>query len=255
MQQAKHETMSNMGQEKVVGVLGGMGPEATVDFMSKVIARTNAINASHDTACADQDHIRMLIDHNPRIPNRHEAIKGSGEDVGAFLADMATRLESAGADFLVMVCNTAHAFQTDIQQAAKIPFVSIIDEVIAELKNTQPQNTKVGVMAAQGCLDAELYQKALTEAGFQLIVWSGEELAEFMDTVYQIKSGNTDEKIKQAMLSLANILIDKGAEVVLAGCTEIPIVLHQDSLSVPMLSSTDILVDRVIDYSLGNISL
>ncbi len=242
-------------QKKIVGVLGGMGPDATVDFMSKVIARTNTINKANGKAGADQDHIRMLIDHNPRIPNRHEAIKGVGEDVGAYLADMATRLENAGADFLVMVCNTAHAFQADIQQAAKIPFVSIIDEVIAELKNTQPQNTKVGLMAAQGCLDAELYQQALNEAGFQLVVWSDAELAEFMGTVYQIKSGNTDEQIKQAMLSLANTLIDKGAEVILAGCTEIPLVLHEDSLSVPMLSSTDILVNRVIDYSLGNKSL
>ncbi len=242
-------------QKKIVGVLGGMGPDATVDFMSKVIARTNTINKANGKAGADQDHIRMLIDHNPRIPNRHEAIKGVGEDVGAYLADMATRLENAGADFLVMVCNTAHAFQADIQQAAKIPFVSIIDEVIAELKNTQPQNTKVGVMAAQGCLDAELYQHALNEAGFQLVVWSDAELAEFMDVVYQIKGGKTDEQIKQAMLSLANTLIDKGAEVILAGCTEIPLVLHEDSLSVPMLSSTDILVNRVIDYSLGNKSL
>ena len=242
-------------QKKIVGVLGGMGPDATVDFMSKVIARTNTINKANGKAGADQDHIRMLIDHNPRIPNRHEAIKGVGEDVGAYLADMATRLENAGADFLVMVCNTAHAFQADIQQAAKIPFVSIIDEVIAELKNTQPQNTKVGLMAAQGCLDAELYQQALNEAGFQLIVWSDAELAEFMDVVYQIKGGNTDEQIEQAMLNLANTLIDKGAEVILAGCTEIPLVLHEDSLSVPMLSSTDILVNRVIDYSLGNKSL
>lgn len=242
-------------QKKIVGVLGGMGPDATVDFMSKVIARTNTINKANGKAGADQDHIRMLIDHNPRIPNRHAAIKGVGEDVGAYLADMATRLENAGADFLVMVCNTAHAFQADIQQAVKIPFVSIIDEVIAELKNTQPQNTKVGVMAAQGCLDAELYQQALSEAGFQLVVWSDAELAEFMDVVYQIKGGKTDEQIKQAMLSLANTLIDKGAEVILAGCTEIPLVLHENLLSVSMLSSTDILVNRVIDYSLGNKSV
>ena len=239
-------------QKKIVGVLGGMGPDATVDFMSKVIARTNAINKANGKVGADQDHIRMLIDHNPTVPNRHDAIKGVGEDVGALLADMAKRLENAGADFLVMVCNTAHAFQADIQQAVQIPFVSILDEVISELKNTQPQNTKVGVMAAQGCLDAELYQKALNEAGFELVVWSDAELAEFMDIVYQIKGGNTDEQIKQAMLKIANTLIDKGAEVILAGCTEIPLVLHEDSLSVPMFSSTDILVDRVIDYSLGN---
>ena len=242
-------------QKKIAGVLGGMGPEATVDFMAKVIAKTNADIKAQGKVGADQDHIRMLIDHNPRIPNRHDAIKGVGEDVGSYMADMGMRLENAGADFLVMVCNTAHAFQADIQQAIQIPFVSIIDEVMDELKNTQAQGTHVGVMAADGCLDAKLYQNALSKAGFQLVVWSDQELAEFMDTVYQIKSGNNNDNIKQAMLKLANYLTDKGAEVILAGCTEIPLVLHQDMLSVPMLSSTDILVERVIDYSLGYKSL
>jgi len=242
-------------QKKIVGVLGGMGPDATVDFMSKVIARTNAINKASGKAGADQDHIRMLIDHNPKVPNRNEAIKGVGEDVGEHLADMATRLESAGADFLVMVCNTAHAFKADIEQEVQIPFVSIIDEVTVAVENTQPKNTKVGIMAAQGCLESELYQQALHDAGFQTVVWSDAELVAFMDILYQIKGGDMGEQVKQATLSLANVLIDKGAEVILAGCTEIPLVLHEDSLTVPMLSSTDILVDQVINYSLGKSSI
>lgn len=239
-------------QKKVAGVLGGLGPEATVDFMSKVIARTIAINAENNKTVEDQDHIQMLIDHNPTVPNRHDAIRGQGEDVGQHLADMGKRLENANADFLVMVCNTAHAFQSDIEKAINIPFVSIIDEVIAEVENTQSKDTKIGVMATQGCLEAELYQKALKNAGYDTVIWNEAELADFMDIMYRIKSGDTGEQVKQDTLASANVLIDKGAGVLIAGCTEIPLVLHQDALSVPLLSSTDIMVDRVIDYSLGN---
>ena len=239
-------------QKKVAGVLGGLGPEATVDFMSKVIARTIAINTANNKTVQDQDHIRMLIDHNPTVPNRHDAIRGEGEDVGAHLADMARRLENAEADFVVMVCNTAHAFQADIEKAINIPFISIIDEVIAEVENTQSKDTKIGVMATQGCLEAELYQKSLTEAGYESVIWSEAELADFMGIMYKIKSGDTGEQVQQDTLASAQVLIDKGAGVLIAGCTEIPLVLDQDSLSVPFLSSTDIMVDRVIDYSLGN---
>lgn len=239
-------------QKKVAGVLGGLGPEATVDFMSKVISRTIAINTANGKKVVDQDHIQLLVDHNPTVPNRHDAIRGKGEDVGTHLANMGKRLENANADFLVMVCNTAHAFQGDIEKAISIPFVSIIDEVIAEVKNTQSKETKIGVMATQGCLEAELYQQSLNDVGYEAVVWSDAELADFMDIMYKIKSGDTGEQVQQETLASAQVLIDKGAGVLIAGCTEIPLVLHQDALSVPLLSSTDIMVDRVIDYSLGN---
>ena len=104
---------------KTVGVLGGMGPDATVDFMSKVIAATPAEK--------DQDHLRMLVDSNPHVPNRQEALLRGGEDPGPVLAAMAKGLQAAGADFLVMPCNTAHAFKDAIIEAVDIPLVSIID--------------------------------------------------------------------------------------------------------------------------------
>lgn len=238
-------------QKKVVGVLGGMGPDATVDFMSKVITTTNKNNAAENKLGADQDHIRMLIDHNPKVPNRNDAIKGiSNEDVGAHLAEMAARLENAGADFLVMVCNTAHAFKKDIEKAVDTPFISIIDEVTNKLKTDYSSGTKIGVMAAQGCLESELYQTSLKEAGLNPVVWTETEIAEFMSVLYKIKAGDIGSEVQQDTLVLANKLIEKDAEVILAGCTEIPLVLSVNDLSVPILASTDLLVERVIAYSL-----
>jgi len=231
-------------QIKTAGVLGGMGPEATVDFMSKVLVQTSAKT--------DQDHLRLIIDHNPHVPNRIAAIDGSGEGSGSHLAQMAIGLEKAGADFLVMVCNTAHAFQTDIENAVDIPFVSIIDEVVLKLKQQHPQNTKVGLMATSGCIDAQLYQTKLAKFGFQSIVWDPLDQTEFMETVSQIKAGDTGDEIGSAMNLLAYKLIESGADVLIAGCTEVPLVLKPESLSIPVIESTAILVKSVIDLSLGN---
>jgi len=98
--------------------MGGMGPDATVDFMAKVIAMTDSAR--------DQDHVHMIVDHDPTVPNRQLAINSGVDNVSERLVEMARRLESAGADFLVMVCNTAHVFMSDALAATGIPFISII---------------------------------------------------------------------------------------------------------------------------------
>ena len=223
--------------------MGGMGPEATLDFMTKVLQCTGAQ--------ADQDHLRLLIDHNPKVPNRHASIEGSGEDVTPYLLEMAANLERSGADFVVMVCNTAHAYQGAIADSLTVPFVSIIDEVVDELNENTNGKPAVGVMAAEGCLNAQLYQNALRDSGYPVKVWDQQHLEQFMELVYRIKAGDTGKQSTATMEHLANILVEQGAEILLAGCTEIPLVLNPKSFSMPLYCSTDVLVSRVIDYALG----
>lgn len=216
-----------------------MGPGATVDFMARVIAATGAR--------ADQDHIHMVIDHNPQIPNRHAAIAGNGPGIGPDLATMAKRLESAGADFLVMTCNTAHAFEDAIRSAVDIPFVSIIDVVMEEL--IQRPARRVGVMAAEGCLQAGLYQRALAREGLEAVLWSEAELARFMELVYRIKAGQRRDEIATGMRWLAAELEFRGADILVAGCTEVPLILDAADTTVPLLSSTELLVRRTIELA------
>ena len=240
-------------QVKVAGILGGMGPRATVDFMSKVLEQTPVES--------EQDHLRLLIDHNPQTPNRHAAIDNDRAGVGLHLANMARGLERAGADFLAMPCNTAHAFQGQIQAAVSIPLVSILDEVVAELQQHWPAKTnigktiigkaKIGVMAATGCLQAQLYQRALRQAGYQPVLWDASQLEDFMSLLYRIKAGDDSAEVRQRCSRLAEVLVQNGAQVLLAGCTEIPLVLERQTLSVPLVDSTDVLVASVIAYSLG----
>jgi aspartate racemase len=229
-----NETKRN--SELTVGVLGGLGPQATVDFMAKVVAAT--------PADCDQAHIRMLVDHNPKVPNRHAAIAGETPSVGPILVAMARTLEAAGADFLVMVCNTAHAYSNDIRAATAIPFISIIDVVVETLAGQGVK--RVGLMAAEGCLRAGLYQRALRAAGYEPVLWSETELQTFMQLVYRIKAGDSGADIKFGMRQLALELENAGAEILVAGCTEVPLHLCAADTRLPLLSSTDLLVARTI---------
>ena len=157
---------------KTVGVLGGLGPAATADFFSKLVTAT--------PAATDQDHLHIIIDNNPKVPNRNEAVAGTGVSPAPVLAEMASRLEVAGADFLVMVCNAAHAFQDAITDAASVPFVSIIEETSDAVKAQLPTGAKVGVLASSGCLDTDLYQDALAARGLHALIPAGATKDAFM---------------------------------------------------------------------------
>ena len=229
-----------------VGVLGGMGPHATLDFLSRVLELT--------TTQVEQDHVPMLIDHNPQIPNRQIAIRtGDDEDVRTALVKMAVRLELAGADFLAMPCNTAHAFAEEIAALVSIPFVSIIDTTISEV--VEHEVAKVGLLATNACLNSGMYQRAAKKSGLELYVLSAEAQARLMQLVFQVKQGRDDDEAYMTMTDLACRLIDAGAQGLIAGCTEIPLVLRADTLKIPVVSSTDALARRCVAISCGHAPL
>jgi aspartate racemase len=228
---------------KVIGVLGGMGPDATVDFMAKVIALTPADK--------DQEHIHMLVDHNPKVPNRQTAILAGGEDPGPVLAEMAQRLEVAGADMLVMPCNTAYVFASSIIEAVDIPLLSIIDVTIDAILQSDATVRNVGVLATDGCLRASVYQDALQERSLTPVLPEGDELAELMVLINAIKAGDKSDAVAAAMRNLADALISRGAEAIVAGCTEIPLVLDASALSVMLISSTDALAAETVRRALA----
>jgi aspartate racemase len=220
-----------------------MGPDATVDFMSKVIAAT--------PARSDQEHVHLLVDHNPHVPDRTRAILGEGGNPGRVLAQMARQLEQAGASFIVMPCNTAHAFQADIEAVLNIPFVSIIDETVAACSG----NTAVGLLATRGCLASGIYQAALGAAGIETIVPAEDEVAELATLIEAIKAGDFSPGVGAGMKQLAEGLVARGAQAVIAGCTEIPLVLNPSMLDVPLVLSTDILAEATVAFALGKRSL
>ncbi|MGI9223501.1 MAG: aspartate/glutamate racemase family protein [Woeseiaceae bacterium] len=229
--------------QKIVGVLGGMGPDATVDFMAKVIAMTEA-------SC-DQDHVRMLVDHNPHVPNRQEAILGDGEDPGPVLGEMAAALEARGADFLVIPCNTAYVFEDAILEETRIPLISIITESVAAVTDAVPAATSVGLLATDGCLRAGIYQDGIEAAGMAAVLPTATELDEIMVLVNAIKAGRQDHKTGVVMSKLAAALVSRGADAIIAGCTEIPLVLGDGTVRVPLIPSTAALALKTVKLATG----
>ena len=216
-----------------------MGPEATVDFCATVIAMT--------PAKTDQDHVHMIVDNDPSIPPRQDAILRGGEDPGPAMAAMARRLQDAGADFLVMPCNTAHAFKTAVTGAASIPLLSIIDVTVAACRDY----STVGLLTTEGCLRSGVYQEATAALGQDLVVPAPAELTEFTELVFRIKQGDKSEPVAQGMLRIVAALQARGVQAIIAGCTEIPLVLNKSMLDVPMISSTDELARQTIAYARG----
>ena len=232
-----------MSERRTVGVLGGLGPAATVDFMDKIVRATPVER--------DQDHVRLIVDMNPAVPCRHAAISGRGPSAAPALAEMARGLERAGADFLVMVCNTAHAFEPDIRAATRLPFVSIVAETVAESIGRRPGLRTAGLLAAEGCLEAGLYERAFEERRVSVVTLGSAGRAVFMDIIGRIKAGRIDEDARAGMRRLAEELVGQGAEVLVAGCTEVPLVLGGGDVPVPLISSTDVLVERTLAYAMG----
>lgn len=214
---------------RVLGVLGGMGPAATVAFLARVQALT--------PAQGDADHIRVVMDMNPQVPDRNTR-PGEAE---AELAAMALRLKAAGAEVLAMPCNTAHAQKAGIE-AAGLPFIDMIAETVTAARATGAG--RVGILATPG--GEALYRQALQAADLEPVVMRGDAREVFMACVYAVKRADTGPTQRQAMRSLGEGLIGQGAGVVIAGCTEVPLLLDPGDLSAPLIDSAEVLAGACV---------
>ena len=133
----------------------------------------------------------------------------------------------------------------------KIPFVHIVEESVKEIERLCPGAGKVGVMATDGCLATGIYQDAVVASGRQALVPEGEELVELMRLVTAIKAGNLSAEIADGMHEIATGLVDRGAEVIIAGCTEIPLVFKGENFQVPVVASTYVLAERTMEFAKG----
>ncbi|HEX8470101.1 MAG TPA: amino acid racemase [Brevundimonas sp.] len=218
---------------KVLGVLGGMGPAATVAFLARVQALTPAEG--------DADHIRVFMDMNPQVPDRNK----TPELAAVVLGEMAARLRDAGAQVLAMPCNTAHAQASGIHavaEAAGIPFIDMIAATTATVVSTG--QTRVGILATPG--GEALYVTALTAAGRAPLLLEGPDREAFMARVYGVKAGDTGDAARARMKALAAALVARGAEVLVAGCTEVPLLLSAADVTVPLVDSAEVLAEACV---------
>jgi aspartate racemase len=213
-----------------IGVLGGLGPEAGAYLLGRIVRET--------AAPKDQDHPPVILYSLPQVPDRTPAILRKGPSpVAAILRGLRT-LERAGADFAVIACVSAHCFLPRIAPRSRLPLINLIDETLASLQKMHPAPRTVGLLATTGTVRSGLFARPFEAAGFEVLEPSARDQRRVMAAIYGksgIKAGITTGPPREALLDVAGELVRRGAEAVLAGCTEVPLVLQAEDLPVPLV--------------------
>ena len=230
---------------KTIGILGGLGPEATQLLFQKIIQLT--------PAQCDQNHIPIIIFNNPKIPDRTKAILYNGTNPLPSLTYTAQTLEKSGADFIIIPCNTAHYFVDGLQKEISVPIVNMIRETVNSVKKKFPNTTKIGLLATSGTVATEIYHKEFAKEGIEIIC-PDKEIQEkvVMESIYGlegIKAGFHEEP-KRRLENVADGLIREGAELVVAGCTEISIVLKNENVPFTVIDPLTTLAEKAVEYAL-----
>jgi aspartate racemase len=227
--------------KKTIGILGGMGPEATAYFFGLIIKNTKAER--------DQEHIPVIIYSNPEVPARTDAILEKGESPLPHLLEGARALQQAGADFIVMPCVTAHYFLDDIVTREKVSFLSLVDEAVLYAQRKMPGLKKAGLISSTGTLKSGLFHDAFAKEEIEVFGPDDKEQERVMEAIFGkrgVKAGFTSGSPRETIQGMAKTLIKRGAEAVIAGCTEVPLVLKEEDIEVPLIEPLQILAEASI---------
>jgi aspartate racemase len=227
----------------VIGILGGMGPEATVDLYRHIIDLTPAEK--------DQDHIKVLIYSNPKIPDRTAAICSDGENPLPALIQAVALLENAGAGIIAMPCNTAHHYLKEMQSNARIPILNMVEETVHTLRKHSSVIRKIGLLAMDGTIKSGVYSRAIEPLGIHIILPEETKQGEVQTAIARVKAGKCDLSTKGMFKTAAIQLIEAGAQAIILGCTEIPLAFDQEAVACLCLNPTRILAQAAVDWALS----
>lgn len=208
-----------------IGVVGGVGPAATVDFVGKIVDNTPATR--------DQEHIKLIVEQNPQIPDRTESLLGNGADPTISLYATCKKLEAGDADLIAIPCNTAHAFVERIQPYLSIPILNMLTETAAFLRREFPDARQVGLLATSGTIDSGVYAGALAAVGVESVVPDAAHQALVMQAIYGpqgVKAGHTAGQCREEIHAAVRHLAERGVRVIILGCTELPLLFDAATL-------------------------
>lgn len=233
-----------MAREKTAGVIGGMGPEATVEFFRRLVAATPAQD--------DADHLHVLIDNNPKVPSRIAAlIEKGGEDPARVLSAMARGLERAGADFLVIPCNTAHHYLPEIVRAVSISVLDMVKLSAAKLAVCEPRPKKIGMLASPAVRLVGLYDRHLHETGFEAMFPDAQREDRVLGIIRAVKANRIEESHRRDYAAVANWLVQRGADALLVACTELSVLGLPGNVTHPVIDALDVLVQATLETARG----
>lgn len=222
-----------------------MGPKSTLDFLNKIISLTPAKK--------DQKHLKIFVYINPQIPDRTEAIIGDGTNPLQTLVDSAKILENAGAHFIVIPCVTAHFWLADLQNSINIPILDIVEISLKKIKKETKSIKKIGMLATTGVIQSGIFKNVFEPEGYKIIVPSGNIQRNYvMKGIYDIKRGVELKRVKSLFLYACDKLIKNLVEVILLACTEIPLVITQNDIPIPLFDVNEILAAETVRFALAS---
>ncbi|KGQ69823.1 aspartate racemase [Chelonobacter oris] len=223
---------------KRLGIMGGMGPLATLDLYQKIVAMT--------AAQKDQDHIPVIIDSYPQIEDRTAYILGHGNTPRPKMLESAVRLRNAGAQALLIACNTAHYFADDIEKYVNLPVIHIAKVSIEAIKQRYPDAQNIAVIATDGTQKSGIYSTLLKQDGFNCVELSEQQQKKVMACIYDgAKAGNVE-----GYQALFNHVIEQlDADIFIAACTEIPLFLPKLEKATLFLDATSELAAQGIKFA------
>ncbi len=228
---------------RTIGILGGMGPEATVLLMQKVIAAVPARD--------DADHVPLIVDQNSQVPSRiARLIEGTGADPAPVLVAMARRLEGAGAEALAMPCNTAHHYAGEIGAAVHVPFLDMVTASAQAVRDLAGEGGRVGLLASPAVAKVGLFDRALADAGLSVI--HPEDGAALLAAIRSIKAEGPNDAARGALSAASGALFEKGARVQLIACTEFSLIPEAVAEGVQAIDTLDVLVAEIVAFARGS---
>ena len=221
---------------KTLGVIGGLGPMATAYFLELITKMTAAVK--------DQEHLHVLIDSEPRTPDRTAFLLGrSGEDPYPFLVSGGRHVTAMGAEVLAIPCNTAHAFCDRLQEELAVPFVHMIRETAWVLKEAGVKT--VGLMATEGTIATGLYQRELEAFGIRSAAPDEILQQQVHHLIYQNVKANLPAEMDRFRAVQAG-LTAQGAEVIVLGCTELSVIKKNEKIGPGFLDAMEVLAAKAV---------
>lgn len=237
---ARVECLTPMSKLKTVGVLGGMGPQATILFQQRILAAVEAED--------DADHLPLIIDMNPQVPSRLRwLLENKGEDPTPTLVKMARGLETAGAQALVMPCNTAHHFAPQIAAAVDIPFIDMVNRSSCIASKHSSPGDQVGILASPATDKIKLFENALSF--YQLRALYPTNPVELLACIRRIKSNGATVADEELLATTSKLLEQSGASCLVVGCSEFSLITDAIQVDIPVIDTIDVLVNEVLNFS------
>lgn len=228
--------MSN--NKNIIGIIGGMGPAATVDLMQRIIDATPADD--------DKDHFRVLVDNNSQIPSRIAAlIDKTGESPAPMMIETALGLQKMGADVLAIPCNTAHFYHKEVADALSISVLNMIELSAKYIRQTKPSAKKIGLLASTAVQLTGLYEPYFEKYGINVVYPKPQDQEELMMLIKDIKSNQHQTKQLDEYYEIANRLSEVGADCLLVACTEFSIIDEKHKFKLPHFDALNILVEGI----------